>query len=57
MKRLIIICFVISITMCTSLSADAQRILDRAINKAKEKLEQKAEEKVEQKVEIGRAHV
>ena len=51
MKRLIIICFVISITMCTSLSADAQRILDRAINKAKEKLEQKAEEKVEQKVD------
>jgi hypothetical protein len=51
MKRFIIFCFVISITMCTSLSADGQRILDRAINKAKEKLEQKAEEKVEQKVD------
>lgn len=51
MKRIIIYCFVITITMCTSLSADAQRILDRAINKAKQKIEQKAEEKVEQKVD------
>jgi hypothetical protein len=45
MKRFIIFCFVISITMCTSLSADGQRILDRAINKAKRSSSKKPKKK------------
>jgi hypothetical protein len=51
MKRIIIICFVVPITLFASLNVSAQRVLERAINKAKEKIEQKAEEKVEQKVD------